>query len=88
MNYRGLYDPEVMEQSMRGWRANAHLTSMTLKFVMLCAEYTIGQAGGAAYARASNVRPAINAAVDAALEKYDVLCYPTLPFPAKENPFE
>ena len=86
MNYRGLFEPEVMEQSMRGWRDNAHLTSMTLKFVMLCAEYTIGQAGGAAYARAANVRPAINAAVDAALERFDVLCYPTLPFPAKEIP--
>ena len=86
MNYRGRFEPEVMEQSMRGWRANAHLTSMTLKFVMLCAEHTIGQAGGAAYGRASNVRPSINAAVDAALDQYDVLCYPTLPFPAKEIP--
>ncbi len=86
MNYRGLFDPEVMEQSMRGWQSSAHLASMTLKFVMLCAEYTIGQAGGAAYARASNVRPLINAAIAAALEEYDVLCYPTLPFPAKGIP--
>ena len=86
MNYRGLFDPELVEHSMRGWQTNAHLTSMTLKFVILCGEYTIGQAGGGAYARAANVRPQINAAVDAALETYDVLCYPTLPFPAKEIP--
>ena len=32
------------------------------------------------------MRPLINAAVDAALADYDVLCYPTLPFPAKEIP--
>lgn len=86
MNYRGLFDPEMMEHTMRGWRANAHLTSQTLKFVMLCAEHVFGRAGGASYARASNVRPQINAAVDAALAEHDVLCYPTLPFPAKEIP--
>ncbi len=86
MNYRGLYDPEQIEHSLRGWQEKAHLTSMTLKFVILCAEHTIGQTGGGAYARASNVRPQINAAVDSALDRYDVLCYPTLPFPAKEIP--
>ena len=86
MNYRGLFDPELMEQTMQGWRANAHLTSQTLKFVMLCAEHVFGHAGGATYARASNVRPSINAAVDAALADHDVLCYPTLPFPAKKIP--
>ena len=86
MNYRALYEPEVMEQSTRGWRQSAHLTSMTLKFVVLCAEYTISQSRVAAYARAANVRPQINAAVNAALEKYNVLCYPTLPFPATEIP--
>ncbi len=86
MNYRGLFDPELMEHSLRGWKSNAHATAPTLKFVMLCAEHTIGRTGGAAYARASNVRPEINAAVDAALARHDVLCYPTLPFPAKEIP--
>ena len=86
MNYRGLFDPELMEQTMRGWRSSAHLTSQTLKFVVLCAEHAFAHTGGAAYARASNVRPQINAAVDSALEDHDVLCYPTLPFPAKEIP--
>ena len=86
MNYRGLFDPEMMEHTMQGWRANAHLTSQTLKFVMLCAEHVFGHAGGATYARATNVRAQINAAVDAALADHDVLCYPTLPFPAKEIP--
>ncbi len=86
MNYRGLFDPELMEQTMRGWRTNAHATSQTLKFVMLCAEHAFGHTGGATYARATNVRPQINAAVDAALADHDVLCYPTLPFPAKEIP--
>ena len=86
MNYRGLFDPELMEQTMRGWRANAHLTSQTLKFVVLCAEHAFAHTGGGAYGRASNVRPRINAAVDAALAQHDVLCYPTLLFPAKEIP--
>ncbi len=86
MNYRGLFDPELMEQTRRGWRENAHLTSATLKFVMLCADHVFAHAGGSTYARASNVRPQINAAVDAALESYDVLCYPTLPFAAKRIP--
>ncbi len=86
MNYRGLFDPEVMEQTMRGWQSNAHLTSQTLKFVILCAEHALSHTGGSAYGRASNVRPQINAAVDAALVDHDVLCYPTLPFAAKEIP--
>ena len=86
MNYRGLYDPELMEHTLRGWKSSAHAASLTLKFVMLCAEHSIGHTGGGAYARASNVRPQINAAVDAALARHDVLCYPTLPFPAKEIP--
>ena len=64
MNYRGLFDPEMMEQTARGWRANAHLTSQTLKFVMLCAEHVFVHAGGATDARASNVRSQINAAVE------------------------
>ena len=86
MNYRGRFDPEQIEHSHQGWKANAHLTSKTLKFVMLCAEHTSSHTGGGAYARASNVRPQINAAVDAALADYDVLCYPTLPFPATKIP--
>ena len=86
MNYRGLFDPELMEQTLRGWRTNGHLTSQTLKFVVLCAEHAFDHTGGGAYGRASNVRPQINAAVDAALTDHDVLCYPTLPFAAKEIP--
>ena len=86
MNYRGRFDPEQIEHTHRGWRAHAELTSKTLKFVLLCAEHTFSHTGGGAYARASNVRPKINAAVDAALADYDVLCYPTLPFPATKIP--
>ncbi|WP_419842229.1 amidase [Candidatus Poriferisodalis sp.] len=86
MNYRGLFDPELMEHTMRGWRAGAHETSHTLKFVMLCAEHVFGHSGGGSYARASNVRAQISAAVEDALHRCDVLCYPTLPFPAKEIP--
>ena len=86
MNYRGLFDPEQIEHTKRGWESKAHLVSQTLKFVILCAEYMADRTGGGAYARASNVRPQINAAVDRALQKYDVLCYPTLPFAAKAIP--
>ena len=86
MNYRGLYDPEQIEHTKNGWETNSHLVSQTLKFVILCAEYMADRTGGGAYARASNVRPQINAAVDRALQNYDVLCYPTLPFPAKAIP--
>lgn len=86
MNYRGLFDPEQIEYTKRGWETKAHHVSQTLKFVILCAEYMAERTGGGAYARASNVRPRINAAVDRALQKYDVLCYPTLPFSAKAIP--
>ncbi len=86
MNYRGLFDPEQIEHSKQGWETRAEEISETLRFVILCAEYSIGRNGGGAYARASNVRNQINTAVDKALETYDVLCYPTLPFPAKEIP--
>lgn len=86
MNYRGLFDPEQMEHSFNGWSLHAQEVSNTVKFVMLCAGYTIGAAGGSAYARAANVRPSINAAVDEALRDFDVLCYPTLPFRAKPIP--
>lgn len=86
MNYRGLYDPEQIEHSNTGWKTNARHVSKTLKTAILCAEYTIEQTGGSAYAKASNVRPRINAALDAALTEYDVLCYPTLPYRAKKIP--
>jgi amidase len=86
MNYRGLYDPEQMEHSFAGWQAHANEVSKTVKFVMLCAEHSLNQNGGGAYARASNVRPLITAAVEAALMDFDVLCYPTLPFRAKPIP--
>ena len=86
MNYQGLFDPELMEQTLGGWRDHAATASQTLKFVMLCADHAFGHAGGASYGRAANVRPQISAAVDAALADHDVLCYPTLPFPAKEIP--
>ncbi len=85
MNYRGLFDPEQIEHTKKGWGRNAHLVSQTLKFVILCGEHSIGETGGA-YARAANVRPHITAAVDKALSEFDVLCYPTLPFRATEIP--
>lgn len=86
MNYKGMFDPEQIEHSKRGWETNASQISQTLRLVLLLGEYSIGLNGGGAYGRASNLRGQINAAVDAALETYDVLCYPTLPFPAKEIP--
>jgi len=86
MNYQGLYDPEQIEHSLRGWQTNADQVSQTLKFVILCGEYMINRTGGGAYARASNVRPKIRAAINAAFDEYDLLCYPTLPIRATEIP--
>ncbi len=42
--------------------------------------------GGTTYAKARNLVPAARAAYDAALDRYDVLVMPTLPYVANELP--
>ena len=79
MNYKGLYDPELMAHYGRQWREKAQLFSETVKLVLLAGRHAIETAHGRHYAMARNLAFDLTAAYDAAMDDYDVLVMPTLP---------
>jgi len=93
MNWPGLYDPELIEYYGQRWRADPSQFSDTVKGVVLAGRYVIDRYQGKHYAMARNLVPALRAAYDEALARYDVLVMPTLPrtasvIPAADAPHE
>lgn len=86
LNWKGLYDPELMEFYGRRWREDPSAFSETVKLVALGGRHGLEQAFGASYAKARNLEPALTAAYDAELATYDVLVLPTTPITASEIP--
>lgn len=86
LNVGGLYDPEQMAFFSQQRRANADELSETVKLVALCGYHGYQTLGGTSYAKARNLVPIARAAYDAALDSYDVLVMPTLPYTASELP--
>jgi amidase len=86
LNWKGLYDPEVIEHYGNQWRADGTKFSETVKFVLL----TAGSGGRAAPRQAlrdgAEPRLRVRAAYDEALSRYDVLVMPTLPMQATVIP--
>ncbi|MGH8933282.1 MAG: amidase [Egibacteraceae bacterium] len=82
MNYRGLFDPELIAHYGARWRERADRFSETVKLVVLAGRYTIDNYHGRHYAMARNLAFQLRAAYDAALSDYDVLVMPTLPLTA------
>jgi amidase len=82
MNWKGLYDPEVVEYYGSRWRADPAQFSETVKLVLLTGRYAIDRYQGRHYAMAQNLAHELRAAYDEALTRYDVLVMPTLPLQA------
>jgi amidase len=86
MNWKGLYDPEVMEHYGDRWRRSGREFSETVKLVLLSGRYTIDRYQGKHYAMAQNLALDLRAAYDEALARFDVLVMPTLPVQATAIP--
>jgi len=82
MNWKGLYDPEVIEHYGEQWRRDGSQFSETVKLVLLTGRYAIDTYQGKHYAMARNLAIDLNAAYDDALARYDLLVMPTLPLQA------
>ena len=82
MNWKGRYDPEVVEYYGNRWRADGSRFSETVKLVLLTAGSTMNRYRGKHYAMAQNLAGELRAAYDEALSRYDVLVMPTLPLQA------
>jgi amidase len=86
LNWKGLYDPEVMEHYGRRWHEDGNRFATTVKFVLLAGKYGLDTAHGRYYAMAQNVARTLAAAYDAALADVDLLVVPTLPMRATVRP--
>ncbi|CAN5884417.1 amidase [soil metagenome] len=86
MNYKGLYDPELVAHYGAQWRDVAGKFSETVKLVLLAGRHAIDTGHTRHYAMARNLAFELRAAYDRALDDYDVLVMPTLPLTATAIP--
>jgi amidase len=86
MNYKGLYDPELIAHYGRQWRADASQFSETVKMVALAGWHTIETGYTQHYAMARNLAFELRQAYDRVLDDVDVLVMPTLPLTATPLP--
>jgi amidase len=86
MNWKGLYDPELIEHYQRQRLARGAEHSKTVKLVAMSGRHTFDVGGGRYYAMAQNLAFEVTAAYDAALADHDVLVMPTLPYTARPIP--
>jgi amidase len=82
MNWKGLYDPELIAHYGRQWRERSAQFSETVKLVVLAGRYAIDGYFGQHYAMARNLALELREAYDDALSGNDVLVMPTLPITA------
>ncbi len=86
MNWKGLYDPELIAFYGRQRRERAARFSETVKLVVMSGRYLAEHEFGRHYAMARNLSYELSAAYDDALASYDVLVMPTLPIRATMLP--
>lgn len=82
----GFYDTRLLDTFARGWRTQANDLPPPIKTILFVGEYMHENYHGHYYAKSQNMRARIRRAYDAALERYDVLVMPTLPFTATPIP--
>ncbi len=82
INWKGLYDPELIAHYGQQWRQRSDRLSETVKLVVLAGRYALDNYHGRHYAMARNLAYELRAAYDAALDRFDVLVMPTLPITA------
>jgi amidase len=85
-NWPGYYTTSLQEAFARGWRSRPDDASETVKLVLLLGEHMHRNYHNRYHAKAQNLRVALRDAYDRALQEYDVLAMPTIPFPATEIP--
>ncbi|WP_137392118.1 amidase [Rhodoligotrophos defluvii] len=84
--WQGYYSTEMLEAFAGHWRSRPDELPLAAKFVLLASEYMRDKYHGRHYAKAQNLRPAFRAAYDEALQRFDVLAMPTIPFRAPPLP--
>ncbi|HEY1571709.1 MAG TPA: amidase [Pseudonocardiaceae bacterium] len=86
MNVEDFYDPELITHYARQRVARGSELSRTVQLVGLSGRYTYEVGGGRYYAMARHLARELRAAYDAALDEFDVLAMPTLPYTARQIP--
>jgi amidase len=86
LNAAGLYDPELIAYYGDRLRTQAAATTDLMTVLGVCGIYGLEQLHSSTHAKARNLAPLARAAYDSALEAYDVLVMPTVPFIAAELP--
>jgi amidase len=86
MNWKGLYDPELMDFYGAKWRQDPTAFSETVKLVLLASHFVRTRYHGKHYGMARNLEAPLAGAYDKALEAYDVLIMPTMPIRASVIP--
>eukprot|EP00058_Branchiostoma_floridae_P016199 XP_002601687.1 hypothetical protein BRAFLDRAFT_94564 [Branchiostoma floridae] len=86
VGWKGFYPTSMLEALARGFKSRANDTSHTLKQLMLFGQYMRETYGGRYYAKGQNLSRALTHAYNNALQKYDVLVLPTVPFKATKIP--
>ncbi len=82
MNVSGYYDPEIMSYFGAKRREHADALSHSVRAVALTGHYSLKKLHGAYYGKARMLVPELTRQYDAALEQFDVLIMPTMPFVA------
>ncbi|GAA4843982.1 amidase [Actinomycetospora corticicola] len=86
LNWKGRYDPELMEQYGRLWTEDGTRFPDTVKLVLLAGKYGLNTTHGKHYGMARNLAPKLAAAYDAALADVDLLVLPTMAMRASVRP--
>jgi amidase len=86
MNWKGYYDPELIDFYGAKWRQDPAAFSETVKLVALAGRHALASSHGKHYAMARALEASLRAAYDEALESYDVLVMPTVPIRASVLP--
>jgi amidase len=85
-NIQGYYPLSMQEAFARGMGTRINDVSPTVKLVLMLGEYMHRNYHGRYHSKAQNLRVLLRRAYDEALEKFDVLAMPTIPFTATPIP--
>jgi amidase len=85
-NVQGYYPVSMQEALARGMGSRINDVSPTVKLVLMLGEYMHRNYHGRYHSKAQNLRVLLRRAYDEALEKFDVLAMPTIPFTATPIP--
>ena len=85
-NWMGYYTTSLQEAFARGMGTRINDVSPTVKLVLMLGEYMHRNYHGRYHSKAQNLRVLLRQAYDKALEKFDVLAMPTIPFTATPIP--